>query len=230
MKKAILATLFCCFTVLATIISLFSYVHADPQHGTSSIKSVTIIDEEPLFAPINNTVEVETIEKLDTNLNDDSEPDEDRTHEFKLASFNAFIDKREVDFYTDNRFDFVKVIEAAGCRYSEFENTITISPIGYSKDETFEIVIAYDSEGIINGDTIFVGKSAGENWIKIYSHQSATDFMTEAIIGDKKLLIGFDELDYLWRELRVLTAPADKAEEIDGLILAEIASYYCEAE
>ncbi|MCQ2571003.1 MAG: hypothetical protein MJ154_02035 [Candidatus Saccharibacteria bacterium] len=222
-KRAYLALLVCCLSLL-TLAAIFLYdLH---KSGYSAIKSVTVIDEEPLTAPLNpiadtpDEVEIITIVKSEAV---------DKTHESKEASFDAFKDKREVDFYTGEKFDFARVAETAGCSYLVSEDSIIITPIGYSDEATFKIEIFYDSRGFINGDSISVGKS-DETWIKAYNHQSATDFTTEATAGEKDFIIGFDELDYLWREIRVLTAPEDKVAEIDGLIMAEMASYYCDAE
>lgn len=186
---------------------------------TAAIKqpaSVTVI-EEPISAPAALTSAIK-------------EP-EDKTAELKLQSYEALKGFTEADFYDGEFFDIAAFAKQAGCScvLSSNLDEIIIRPYGYNDEETFKVVIKMSpTTQIVNGDTIMLGKIGEDDWAEVESHYSATDFTTGMMIDSYCVQIGFDELDYLWREIRLLTAPADKFDEINTEIDEEIASYCVE--
>ena len=121
------------------------------------------------------------------------------------------------------------MIETAGCAYylDEMTGNYIIAPVGYRPSDDFRIEVLVD-EAKIAGDVISLGRLADNNWNESERHDSATDFTTKVTIGASVFTIGYDELDYLYRQLRVLTAPSDKFDELNRAIDEEIESYYSE--
>lgn len=197
---------------LVLTLCLCSCIACSDEDTKSKAQPVAItVIEEPLVTPVSTATAI------------------DKTAELKQKSYEALKDLCEADFYNDDEdFDFVEFARAAGCSctLSEDLKEIVIHPFNYNDEENFRIVINVDSlRRTINGDTIYVGKK-GDEWRDTISHHSATDSTTGAVVDDYRMRIGFDELDYLWRQLRLLTAPKNKADEINAAIDDEIASYY----
>ena len=182
-----------------------------------SIKSVQVI-ESPLHYE-------------ESKPESSSESELDKTDAYKESSYRNFDGKSEADFITEDKesFDLVAMIETAGCAYYLDETTgnYVIAPVGYRPSDDFRIEILVSSTKII-GDIISLGRLDSDNWNESERHNSATDFTTKATIGANTFIIGYDELDYLYRQLRVLTAPSDKFDELNRAISTEIARYYSE--
>jgi hypothetical protein len=176
--------------------------------------TVTVI-EEPLVAPVSASEE---------------SPKIDHTAELKVQTYEAMKGYMEADFYNDNDFfDIAAFCKAVGCKcvLSSTLDEIIVEPIGYNDKETFQVAIKISpATQMVNGDVIRLGKIDENSWEDTEYHFSATDFTTGLVIDDYNVQIGFDELDYLWREIRLLTAPEDKFDEINAEIDAEIQSYY----
>ncbi len=182
-----------------------------------SIKSVQVI-ESPLHYE-------------ESKPESSSESGLDKTDVYKESSYRNFDGKSEADFITEDKesFDIVAMIETAGCAYYLDETTgnYVIAPVGYRPSDDFRIEILVSNTKII-GDIISLGRLDSDNWNESERHNSATDFTTKAAIGANTFIIGYDELDYLYRQLRVLTAPSDKFDELNRAISTEIARYYSE--
>ncbi len=151
----------------------------------------------------------------------------DRTAELKLASYEAFLDDTEENFYDDHGyFDIAAFAEQAGCECVIKEHEIKIRPLDYNAAADFEVVLEIAPlTRMVTGDTIYAGWN-GENFVSTEVYESASDFTTKLTLGDSFAEISYDELDHLWREIRLMTAPDDKAVEINAAIDAEIESYY----
>lgn len=209
MKKLVfvIATIIACGTMIACVSSENRAAEA-PKPA-----AVTVI-EEPLVAPVSAIEE---------------SPKIDRTAELKVQSYEAMKGYMEADFYNDNDFfDMAAFCKAVGCKcvLSSTLDEIIIEPIDYNDKETFQVSIKISTATkMVNGDVIRLGKIEN-GWEDTEYHFSATDFTTGLVIDDYYVQIGFDELDYLWREIRLLTAPEDKFDEINAEIDAEIQSYY----
>ncbi len=160
-----------------------------------------------------------------------SESELDKTAAYKESSYRNFDGKSEADFVTEDKesFDLVAMIETAGCAYylDEATGNFIIAPVGYRPSDDFRIEVLVD-DAKIAGDIISLGRLADNNWNESERHDSATDFTTKATIGANTFIIGYDELDYLYRQLRVLTAPSNTVDELNRAISAEIESYYSE--
>lgn len=209
MKKLVfvIATIIACGTMIACVSSENRAAEA-PKPA-----AITVI-EEPLVAPASAIEE---------------SPKIDRTAELKVQSYEAMKGYMEADFYNDNDFfDMAAFCKAVGCKcvLSSTLDEIVIEPIDYNDKEAFQVSIKISpTTKMINGDVIRLGKIEN-GWEDTEYHFSATDFTTGLVIDDYYVQIGFDELDYLWREIRLLTAPEDKFDEINAEIDAEIQSYY----
>ncbi len=130
---------------------------------------------------------------------------------------------------TGEIIDFAKFISLAGLDYNFHDDGFTIFSSAFSDATTFIIEVRFnDASSIVGGSTLYLGRSTGDGWDTVVDFNSATDVIYSAVLGDHSFLIGADEMDYLWREVRLLTAPADKADEINAAIDAELASYWVE--
>ncbi len=78
---------------------------------------------------------------------------------------------------------------------------------------------------MVHGTTISLGRNADTSWRKVDEFESATDWIFDATLDGEKYLIGADAMDYLWRQIRLLTAPAEKADAVNQAVDAELASY-----
>lgn len=161
---------------------------------------------------------------------DTSDKAVDRTAELKTLSYRNFKGSTMDLIVTDGYvIDLGKFFELAGLKYAISGGIIDIYPQDYNADEDFFVKIYYSAPlNIVNGDTIGRERQDDGSWREQKSHESATDFIFDAVLGEQKLKIGADELDYLWREIRLLSAPADKAAEINAEVDAELASYYAD--
>lgn len=208
MKKLVfvIATIIACGTMIACV--------SGENRAAEAPKPATItVVEEPLVTPA-SVVKEQLV---------------DRTMELKVQSYEAIKGYMEADFYTDEDFfDIAAFCKKVGCKctLSSALDEIIVEPIGYNDKETFQVSIKISpATKMINGDVIRLGKIEN-GWEDVEYHFSATDFTTGLVIDDYYVQIGFDELDYLWREIRLLTAPEDKFDEINAEIDAEIQSYY----
>lgn len=214
------------YMLLATILissTLIACTKFDNKAAeTAKPVSVTVIEEEIPSPPELYDASVATA------LNDPI----DNTKELKLKSYEALKGYTEADFYDGEFFNITAFAHKAGCScvLSSNLDEIIIHPIGYNAEEDFEVVIKISpTTQMVSGDTISLGKIDG-GWSEIERHYSATDFTTGMMIDSYGVQIGFDELDYLWREIRLLTSPDDKFDEINAEIDAEIESYYASDE
>ena len=210
MNKKLLMLLVMVFTC-STMIACTGFKTATNKQATS----VTVI-EEPIKVPAALSSAIE-------------EKPEDNTAELKNQSYEALKGYTEADFYDGEYFDIAAFAKQAGCTcvLSSNLDEIVIRPVGYNDTEAFKVVIKISpATRMVSGDTIMLGKIGDDDWSETENHYSATDFTTSMMIDSYGVQIGFDELDYLWREIRLLTAPDNKFNEINSEIDAEIQSYY----
>lgn len=150
----------------------------------------------------------------------------DNTSWLKEDAYRNFEGKTEFDLVQGDKIDFAKLFELAGMKYRIVDDGIIAASSGYNLEESFVFFIRIDPEyHIVNGSTLFKGYHDDKTWEEIIEHDSATDFIFDAKLGDNEYRIGADELDYLWREIRVLTAPADKIDAVNAAVDAEFESY-----
>lgn len=155
---------------------------------------------------------------------------EDSTSSRKEIAYKNFEGKTESDIVTDEKIDFAKLFDMAGLEYYKVDDGIIAKSIDYNAEESFVIFVRIDpAYHIVNGSTIFKNRQGDDEWKDIVEHESATDFIFDAKMGDDNYRIGVDELDYLWREVRLLTAPADKINAVNAAVDAEIESYYVDS-
>ena len=162
-----------------------------------------------------------------------STAEEDKTAQLKEMSFQNFEGKTMDDILADGAgeyiIDFDKFFNLAGLSYDFVGDDIVVTPIKYNAEADFAVQIhLFKNEPylIVGGSTTSKGRNTDGTWRESHDFDSATDFIFGATLGDKEFLIGADELDYLWREIRVLTAPEDKVEVVNQAVDAELASYY----
>ncbi len=128
--------------------------------------------------------------------------------------------------------NFKKFLNLAGLDYGYSEDEIIITPRNYAKETDFVLILKMmdlPSIGqIVDGSTLKIGLNDDNSWKEEVEFDSATDAIYGAVLDEKVFLIGADQFDYLWRTIRVLTAPADKLDEINKAIDEEFASYYYE--
>ncbi len=158
---------------------------------------------------------------------------EDKTAQLKEMSFQNFDGKTMDDILADRDdeyiVDFDKFFNLAGLSYDFVGDDIVVTPIEYNAEADFAVQIHLFNNSpylIVGGSTTGKGSNADGTWRESHNHESATDFIFGATLGSKEFLIGADELDYLWREIRVLTAPENKVEVVNAAVDAELASYY----
>ncbi len=151
----------------------------------------------------------------------------DDTAELKMTAYNNFKGKTEYDLVSDGKVDFEKFFQLAGLDYYVVDDhAIVTESRKYNDAESFAIIIHVDPEtDIITDDVTYVGRIGESDWGSIIRHESATDFIFDAKLGERDYRIGCDELDYLWRKVRVLTAPVEKIDEVNSTIDDEIKSY-----
>ncbi len=112
-------------------------------------------------------------------------------------------------------------LDDLGLDYTVKANQIVIMPsVKYSLDEDFMYTIIYN-EGMIRGNRTNVGRGAG-GWQTTDAYDSATDFIFLVTLDEKTYYIGCDELDVMYKSLRMLTTPADKLAEVEKAIEAEL--------
>ena len=209
------------FLVLATFCALSMIACNKIDNQAAEIAkpiSVTVIEEEIPSPP----------ELYDASITTALNDPIDNTAELKTKSYEALKGYTEADFYDGEFFDIAAFAHKAGCScvLSSNLDEIIIHPNGYNAEEDFEVVIKISPlTQMVSGDTISLGRIDG-GWSEIENHYSATDFTAGMMVDSYAVQVGFDELDYLWRQIRVLTAPDDKFNEINAEIDAEIESYY----
>ena len=148
----------------------------------------------------------------------------------KEVAYNNFDGKTEFDIVDDEKIDFAKLFSMADLTYRVIDDGIVAASRGYNYEESFAIFIDIDPEyHIVHGSTIFKNRQEDETWKETIKHESATDFIFDAKLGENEYKIGADELDYLWREIRILTAPADKIDAVNAAVDAEFESYMTDA-
>ena len=203
--------------ILAIFVTACNSKSTEASAEEPSIKSVQVV-ESPLHYE-------------ESKPESSSESGLDKTDAYKESSYRNFDGKSEADFVAEDKesFDLVAMIETAGCAYYLDETTgnYVIAPVGYRASDDFRIEILVSNTKII-GDIISLSRLDSSNWNESERHNSATDFTTKVTIGASVFTVGYDELDYLYRQLRVLTAPSDKIDELNRAISAEIESYYSE--
>ena len=103
------------------------------------------------------------------------------------------------------------------------DNEIVITPNAtYYPDDDFKYILYY-SEDMVRGHDMYIGRLANNEWAYTEHYDSATDCII-FMQGTKFVYrIGIDELNQLYRNLRVLTAPIDKTGEINESIDQELA-------
>ena len=146
---------------------------------------------------------------------------------FKGKTMEVMLDQRGDNVVVN----LARFFQLAQINYEVRETEIVLTVDEYAPEDEFQVTIRYTpGYNIINGDRIDVGRKADGTWETTRTHESATDFIFEACIDDQDFLIGVDELDYLYRELRLLTVPAEKRAEVAAEIDAELASYWVDEE
>lgn len=158
---------------------------------------------------------------------------EDKTAQLKEISYQNFDGKtmndilvKEADNYI---IDFNKFFSLAGLSYDFIGDSIVVTPIEYNAESDFVVSIHLFEKSpflIVGGSTTSKGRNADDTWRESRDFESATDFIFDAALDGKEFLIGADELDFLWREIRVLTSPEDKVAAVNAAVDAELASYY----
>ena len=169
-------------------------------------------------------------------INVDAEPEapqsstNDKTAELKEISFQNFEGKTmedvlatEADSYM---IDFDEFFNLAGLEHDIVGDDIVVMPINYNRESDFCVQIHFDQDyRMVHGTTISRGRNADTSWRKVDEFESATDWIFDATLDGEKYLIGADAMDYLWRQIRLLTAPAEKADAVNQAVDAELASY-----
>ena len=157
----------------------------------------------------------------------------DKTAQLKEMSYQNFDGKTMNDILADGAdeyvVDFDKFFNLAGLSYDFVGDDIVVTPIGYNAESDFAVMIHLFKNPpylIVGGSTTSKGRNTDGTWRESHDFNSATDFIFGAILDGKEFLIGADELDFLWREIRVLTSPEDKIEAVNAAVDAELASYY----
>ncbi len=149
------------------------------------------------------------------------------TAKHKVDAYERFMAKGGtlLPYFSDSVQGSVLNLEAffndLGLDYEVRTNEIVIAPnTKYSLDEDFMYVIFYEGE-MIHGNRTGIGRGAG-GWQTIDAYNSATDFFFLVALDGKTYFIGCDELDVMYRSLRVLTTPKDKIAEVEKAIDAEL--------
>jgi len=158
---------------------------------------------------------------------------EDKTAQLKEMSYQNFDGKtmddilvKEADEYI---VDFNEFFNLAGLSYDFVGDSIVVTPIEYNAESDFAVSIHLFKNSpylIVGGSTTSKGRNTDGTWRESRDFESATDFIFGAVLDGKEFLIGADELDFLWREIRVLTSPEDKVAAVNAAVDAELASYY----
>lgn len=185
---------------------------------TTACSIERIRDDEPQKPDISDVISEEPTR---------AEIAKNRTAELKQQSYERMLGKDETSFATEDSFDMGLFIETCGAQWTfNSLGDIIITPIDYDAESDFRIQILCTKNGFISGDLIYIGNRGDGSWDNFTEHGDPTDFVMKTSIGEHEYQIGFDELDYIYRQLRLLTSPADKQAELNELIDAEIAAYY----
>ena len=128
-------------------------------------------------------------------------------------------------YFTENAerpvLDLDSFLKDLGLKYTVLGDSIVIEPdTQYALDEDFMYTIFYEGD-MIHGNRTEVGRNA-DGWQTTDKYDSATDFIFLAKLNGKTYYIGCDELDVMYKSLRVLTTPADKVTEVEKAIDAEL--------
>ena len=144
--------------------------------------------------------------------------------EKKGGKMDAFIS--ETDYGTS--FHLIDFARTLGLNVEFFvrkdaDNEIVITPNAtYYPDDDFKYILYY-SEDMVRGHDMYIGRLVNNEWAYTEHYDSATDCII-FMQGTKFVYrIGIDELNQLYRNLRVLTAPIDKIGEINESIDQELA-------
>lgn len=181
--------------------------------------------QAPEETPITIAPQNEPQSPLTTTPVEVSEPQTSSTPSIKDRTMDEFM----IEFDESYAFDFGMLIEAAGLKCDKTqEGHLIISPTAVTDAEShFAIVIRFGGDyRIISGSVTYAGINKDGNWIERREFDSATDFIFPMIVGDNIYLVGADEMDHLYKEVKVLTAPAGEAEEVARQVDEELQSYY----
>ncbi len=137
----------------------------------------------------------------------------------KAGGLDAYFDKFGDDEIV---LDLDKFLGDLGLKYTVENGKIRIVPnVEYAPADDFEYVILYEGD-MIHGNSTFIGRT-DDGWKKNDGYNSATDFIFLMSLNKQVYNIGCDELDVMYRSLRVLTTPAEKVDEVNAAIDAELA-------
>ena len=195
---------------LLILVVIACFIAIGCSRRESSANSFVNVEAEPEKAPQSST--------------------EDRTAELKEISFQNFEGKTMEDILAKDAdsyvIDFNEFFNLAGLDYDIIGDSIVVMPFSYNRDADFSVMIHFDQGyRMVHGVTISRGRNADTSWRKVDEFESATDWIFDATLDGEKYLIGADAMDYLWRQIRLLTAPADKADAVNAAVDAELASY-----
>lgn len=152
---------------------------------------------------------------------------EQTTLQHKTDAYNKMSQAGGLDYYFDKFgetevvLDLDKFLGDLGLNYSVKKDQIVIAPnISYDPAEDFEYVIRYEGD-MIHGNDTHIGRTA-DGWERTESYDSATDFIFLMSLNKQVYYIGCDELDIMYRSLRVLTTPSEKIAEVNEAIDIEL--------
>lgn len=151
---------------------------------------------------------------------------EQTTIQHKESAYQNMVKAGTLDYYLADSnggpiLDLEKFLADLGLDYEVGKETIRITPnVPYTSNEDFEYVIRFDGD-MIRGNDTFISR-ADSGWKEIEHYDSATDFIFLMTLDRQIYYIGCDELDVMYRSLRVLTTPLDKVAEVNDAIDAEL--------
>ena len=164
---------------------------------------------------------------------------EDKTAQLKEMSYQNFDGKtmddilvKEADEYI---VDFNEFFNLAGLSYDFVGDNIVVTPIEYNAESDFAVSIHLFKNSpylIVGGSTTskVIGEARRNHGTLQFGGrfclQPSIRAKSSLALDGKEFLIGADELDFLWREIRVLTSPEDKIAAVNAAVDAELASYY----
>lgn len=153
---------------------------------------------------------------------------EQTTLQHKTDAYNKMVQAGGLDAYFDKFgddeivLDLDKFLGDLGLEYTVENGKIRIVPnVEYAPADDFEYVILYEGD-MIHGNSTFIGRT-DDGWKKNDGYNSATDFIFLMSLNKQVYNIGCDELDVMYRSLRILTTPAEKVDEVNAAIDAELA-------
>ena len=231
---------FILIAIIASFVCVFIACSNSHKNASSAAETeIELTPKEPWhgdcqsIARNNEAFGGELATENESTLDESCEPEiyhapdiEQTTIQHKESAYQNMVKAGTLDYYfADSNsgpiLDLEKFLTDLGLDYEVSDETIRIAPnVPYSPNEDYEYVIRFGGD-MIRGNDAFISRT-DSGWKETEHYDSATDFIFLMALDRQIYYIGCDELDVMYRSLRVLTTPLDKVAEVNDAIDAEL--------